>query len=268
MIHGDIRIHAGCPLSWFVRSRRIEHMFETAAGLPDRVALPAVPTLDDLTGLLATLGRLEGDGGMSDVERVSQLDALERVKAACAAAQARLTARFVESQAEAAEEWRARAADCSRVGDFEGWRAAREHARRAEFEPAPSRRARVSRSSRTERHVGVAAQVGLARRESPARAARVVTASLALVRHLPHTLAALAAGVLSERRAELVVRCTSHLAPCLQAAVDQEVVGAAGEAAGTWGDRELERRVRACADRLDAKAPPSSAPDEPRATGA
>ena len=99
--------------------------------------------------------------------------------------------------------------------------------------------------------MGVAAQVGLARRESPARAARIVGASLALVRHLPHTLSAFTAGELTERRAELVVRGTSHLAPELQAAVDREVVG---EAVGTWGDRELERRVRAHADRIDAEA--------------
>jgi hypothetical protein len=229
-------------------------MFDSAAASQDGAGLRAVPTLEDLTHLVSTLARLDGDGDASDAERISQLDALERVKAACAAAQARVTARFVDSQAEMAEEWRARASECSQAGDFDGWRAAREQARRAEFEPAPSRRARASRSTRNAQHVGVAAQVGLARRESPARAARVVGASLALVRHLPHTLAALTAGVLTERRAQVVVSATSHLAPELQAAVDREVVGAAGEAAGTWGDRELERRVRACADRLDAAA--------------
>jgi hypothetical protein len=225
-------------------------MFEVTGGATHGAALPVVPTLEHLAHLVSTLARLDGD--VSDGERISQLDALERVKAACAAAQARVTAKFVDSQAEVAEAWRARAAECSRAGDFDGWRAAREQARRAEFEPLTG--SRRGRARATARPAGVASQVALARRESPARAARVVGASLALVRHLPHTLAALTAGVLTERRAELVVRGTSHLAPELQAAVDREVVGAAGEAAGTWGDRELERRVRACADRIDAEA--------------
>ena len=76
------------------------------------------------------------------------------------------------------------------------------------------------------RRTGVAAQVGLARRESPSRGARLANLSSALVRHLPHTLAALSAGVLNERRAELVARGTSHLDPDLRSVVDAEVVGA------------------------------------------
>ncbi|MDN5795355.1 MAG: HNH endonuclease, partial [Intrasporangium sp.] len=109
---------------------------------------------------------------------------------------------------------------------------------------------------------GVSAQVGLARHESPSRGARLARAAVTLVEHLPHTLAALAAGYLSERRAELVVRATSHLSAQLRAVVDAEVIGAntpaPGDPAGTgcagWGDRQLERRVRACADRLDPQA--------------
>jgi hypothetical protein len=40
---------------------------------------------------------------MSDAERIDRLSELERVKAACAAAQARITADFVESQADVSE---------------------------------------------------------------------------------------------------------------------------------------------------------------------
>ena len=109
---------------------------------------------------------------------------------------------------------------------------------------------------------GVSAQVGLARRESPSRGARLANASVALVRDLPHTLAALSAGILNERRAELVVRGTSHLTPELRSLVDAEVIGAnvdpdddtAPGGVASWGDREVERRVRACADHLDAAA--------------
>jgi len=40
-----------------------------------------------------------GDGaGLSDAELITRIDALEQAKAACAAAQARLTARFVDSR--------------------------------------------------------------------------------------------------------------------------------------------------------------------------
>ncbi|WP_323100977.1 HNH endonuclease, partial [Intrasporangium sp. YIM S08009] len=106
----------------------------------------------------------------------------------------------------------------------------------------------------------VAAEVALARHESPARGSRLANASVALVRHLPHTLDALSAGALNERRADLVVRATGHLEPAVRSRVDAEVIGThldvddPTSGVGGWGDRELERRVRACADRLDAEA--------------
>jgi hypothetical protein len=219
---------------------RIEHMFEGVA--------------------------VDGDG-LSDAELITRIDALEQTKAACAAAQARLTARFVGSQAAEAARLRQVSEACSASGDFDGWAAARDEARSLELEPVerddpgqtPGRRRRRERR-RALSHNGVSAQVALARRESPSRGARLANIAVALVRHLPHTLAALEVGALNERRAEAVVRGTSHLAPHLRAEVDAEVVGEnfnpAHPAAGvaTWGDRELERRVRACADRLDAAA--------------
>lgn len=223
---------------------------------------------DAAARLLEHVARLDGGADLSDADLISGIDALERAKAACAAAQARLTARFVESQADAAARLRVVAQECSDAGDFNGWVAARDRARALELDAAepdrPGGRSHRSRSARrmTLSRNGVSAQVGLARRESPARGARLANGSVALVRHLPSTLAALAAGVLNERRAELVVRGTSHLAPVLRTRVDAEVVGAhldladpsAPGGVGSWGDRELERRVRACADRLDAAA--------------
>ena len=220
--------------------------------------------------LLREVSGIAGIDGndLDDADLISAIDRLERAKAACAAAQARLTAHFVESQARAATRLRAEAQACSDAGDFDGWVAARDGARDLELEPVaaetPGRHRRPSRSDRrmTLSRAGVSAQVGLARRESPSRGARLANASLALVQHLHHTLDALAAGVLNERRAEIVVRCTSHLDPELRTQVDSEVVGAhldltdptAPGGVGSWGDRELERRVRACADRLDAAA--------------
>lgn len=197
---------------------------------------------------------------VSDAERVDQLTALERVKAACAAVQARITVDLAESQERVAEAWRQRARECADDNDFEGWRAAREQARRATLQapepvaspgPKPGRRS----ARRPGAGLGVAGQVALARRESPSRGARHLAAALALVRHLPRTLAALEAGAISEWRAELVVRETAILSGEQQAAVDAELFDTLGvDGVGRLGDRELVRRVRAIAYRLDAQS--------------
>ncbi|WP_353510695.1 DUF222 domain-containing protein [Intrasporangium sp.] len=235
-----------------------------------------------LAGLVSGLGD-EAAARLDDAELVSSIEALERAKAACAAAQARLTARFVASQAAQAQRLRQVAQACSAAGDFDGWVAARDRARALELPADPgsgagrgggrdgssstsssgsSSGSRRRRAAAVAARTGVSAQVGLARHESPARGARLARLAVTLVEDLPHTLAALTAGRLSERRAELVAAGTSHLSRELRVAVDAQVIGAnlpAGEdppATGVagWGDREVERRVRACADRLDAAA--------------
>ena len=53
---------------------------------------------------------------------------------------------------------------------------------------------------------GVASEVALARRDSPARGGRHLGFAKALVYEMPHTLAALEVGVLTEWRATLIVR--------------------------------------------------------------
>ena len=53
---------------------------------------------------------------------------------------------------------------------------------------------------------GVASEIALARRDSPARGGRHLGFAKALVNEMPHTLAALEHGVLSEWRATLIVR--------------------------------------------------------------
>ncbi|MEP6649975.1 MAG: DUF222 domain-containing protein [Lapillicoccus sp.] len=202
--------------------------------------------------IVTALARIDRD--LSDAERVDQLTALERVKAACAAAQARITVDFAESQEEVAEAWRRRAKECADDNDFDGWRAAREQARRG---TAPVEDADVPKRSRRRpgADLGVAGQVALARRESPSRGARHLAAALILVRHLPRTLAALEAGALSEWRAEIVVRETAVLTADHRTAVDAELFdGLGAEGVGQLGDRELMRRVRAIAYRLDAES--------------
>lgn len=108
-------------------------------------ALATTEGLEALVSALSLVGRdvrgdVRADGGpadgepadvgaVSDADRIDQLAALERVKAAAAAAQARVTAAFVDSQEHVAQAWRERARECSDSGDFEGWRAARDQAR-------------------------------------------------------------------------------------------------------------------------------------------
>lgn len=210
-------------------------------------------------GLLSVLARVDTD--VTDAERIDQLSVLERVKSAVAAAQARITVDFVESQEQVAREWRERAKECADDNDFEGWRAAREQARRASLDGLGSgdqSHAHTARGRSERRKVrrpgadlGVAGQVALSRRVSPSRGSRLVATSLILVREMPHTMTALANGTLSEGRAELVTREVAILTPEQRSLVDAELEETLGEQLGLLGDQELSRRVRAIAYRID-----------------
>ncbi len=151
------------------------------------------------------------DRGVSDAERVEQLRVLEELKAAAAAAQALVTADFAASQ---------------------------EAAQVAAGTPA----AEVGR--------GVAAQVGLAKRESPARARRYLGWAKVVTTELPQTFAALACGAATEWRAMLVARETACLSAEHRAAVDAEI----GDRLAGWGDRQVEAETRRIAYRLDPYA--------------
>ncbi len=164
------------------------------------------PNLEGLRSLVSGLGRLEV--ASDDAERVDQIRLLEEVKAAAAAAQARVTTTFAASQ-------------------------------RAAQVAAGVRADQLGR--------GVTAQVGLAKRESPTRAARYVAWAGVLVRDLPITFAALQAGQVSEWRAQLVARETGWLAPDQRGTVDAEI----GPRLTEWGDRRVEAEARRAAYRLD-----------------
>jgi 5-methylcytosine-specific restriction endonuclease McrA len=97
---------------------------------------------------------------------------------------------------------------------------------------------------------GVGAQIALARRESPARGGRLLGLARALVTEMPHTLAALQVGQLSEWRATVLVRETACLSAADRCAVDEELAADAGTFAGA-GDRALAARARAAAYRRD-----------------
>ncbi|MEO6821023.1 MAG: DUF222 domain-containing protein [Candidatus Nanopelagicales bacterium] len=180
-----------------------------------------------LGDLVCELGGVAGDdeplaGGE---ELLALLGELERVKAAVAAAQARVTTAFAIGQERAS----AQAREAIKDQGFEAWQLARNSFRGSN---------------------GTAEQVGFARRLSPWQGSQSLSRSRALVEQLPRTLAALTAGMLSESRAALVVRETSHLSAADRALVDQEVCGELGVVA-LLGDRSLERAVRAAGYRCD-----------------
>jgi hypothetical protein len=100
---------------------------------------------------------------------------------------------------------------------------------------------------------GVAAQVALARGESPSRGGRLLGLARALVAEMPRTLAALDAGRLNEWRATLVVRETACLSAADRCAVDEELAADTGTFAGA-GDRTVVAAARAAAYRRDPRS--------------
>jgi Domain of unknown function (DUF222) len=100
---------------------------------------------------------------------------------------------------------------------------------------------------------GVASEVALARRDSPARGGRHLGFAKALVHEMPHTLAALECGALSEWRATLIVRESACLDVEDRRALDAELCA---EAAGLdgMGDARVAAAAKAIAYRLDPHA--------------
>ena len=100
---------------------------------------------------------------------------------------------------------------------------------------------------------GIAAQVGLARRDSPVKGARHLGLARALVGELPHTLAALSGGETSEWRATLIARETACLTRADRTRVDAELAARPG-GIGALGDREAAAEARRIGYRLDPHA--------------
>ena len=100
---------------------------------------------------------------------------------------------------------------------------------------------------------GVASEIALARRDSPARGGRHLGFANALVHEMPHTLAALEAGVLSEWRATLIVRESACLPVEDRRALDAELCG---DPAGLRRERRcrVTTQAKAIAYRLDPQA--------------
>ena len=151
------------------------------------------------------------DVDVPDAERIEQISLLESLKGAASGAQARVTVAFDASQRE-------------------------QQAARG----VPAR----------ERGRGVAAQVALARHDSPARGSRHLGLARALVHEMPHTLEHLAAGRVSEWRATVLCRETAVLCAADRRTVDARMSGQLP----TMGDAAVARTARALAHELDAES--------------
>lgn len=148
------------------------------------------------------------DAEVDDAERIDQIRLLEELKGAAAAAQARVTAAFAASQRDLLREQ----------------------------EVASAKQARP-----------IAAQVALARRDSPWRGSRHLGLAEALVKEMPGTYAALRRGRISEWRATIMVRETACLSRDDRSSVDAEL---APRLVGL-GDRQVASEARRIAYRLD-----------------
>lgn len=155
-------------------------------------------------------------GGAGDpagaVDLINLIAALERVKAAACAAQARAAVELDQQQ---------------------------RAAHRAAGLPAGKQGA------------GVGAQVALARGQSPHAGAKLLGLARALIAEMPETFGALASGTLDEWRATVVVRESACLSVADRLALDAEIAGDRRTLDGV-GPRRLAGQARRVAQRLDA----------------
>ena len=163
---------------------------------------------------LSSAEALAGIAADSEAGLVDRLRALEELKAAASAAQARVAAALDASV-------RAGHARAGLPGEKQG--------------------------------IGVGAQVALARRESPARGGRILGFAKALTKEMPCTLSALSEGRISEWRATLLVRETACLSVEDRRLVDREVAGDPSVLEGL-GDGRLIALVRKITCRIDQAA--------------
>lgn len=165
-----------------------------------------------VASMVATLGCSDVDG-LTPAECLELVDLLEAAKGAAAALQARATSRFVGERDEDA-------ADAVRRGA-------------------------ISRQDASRRRSATRSELALARRCSPWQGDRHVAAATALTSDLPHTMAALTRGEISEWRAAIMARETA----CLSAEDRGEADRRLAPELTRLGDRALAAAVqRACVD--------------------
>ena len=100
---------------------------------------------------------------------------------------------------------------------------------------------------------GLASEIALARHDAPIKGNTHLGLARALVHEMPHTLAALEAGVLSEWRATLIVRESACLTVEDRRTLDEELCADTTELVG-WGNNRVEAEAKKIAARLDVAA--------------
>lgn len=100
---------------------------------------------------------------------------------------------------------------------------------------------------------GIAAEIGLAIKQSPHKAAQLLSVACRLTMDLPHTFDALQAGILTESRAETIARETAILDPADTAIADHNLCVDQSALIGK-GDKEIDRLAKAEVYRLDPRA--------------
>ncbi|NNM46613.1 HNH endonuclease [Knoellia koreensis] len=173
---------------------------------------PGRSAVQQVQDLLRALARVDG-AGMDDAARVDLITAMEQLKGAAAAAQARVTVAFADSQL----------ADTA-----DGTLRERAQARRS-----------------------VHAQVALARRVSPSLGDRYVGAARALVAEMPATMTLLTAGTIGEDAAVELVTATAATTVEVRRETDRRLAGPGGPA-GQVSPRRLGQLGRAVVAELDA----------------
>jgi hypothetical protein len=193
----------------------IEHMFEISGGhgAQQVAAGPGVPVSAAEVSAW-TAALLDVARDATDAERIDLLRGLEELTCAAAGAQAVVAADFDTSQ-------------------------------RAEQAAAGVRAERQGR--------GVASQVALARRESPNTGQKHLGLAKVLTAEMPHTLAALRSGRITEWRATLLVRETACLSLEHRATVDRALAGDPDALEG-YGEGELIGAARKLAYQLDPES--------------
>ncbi|MCW2762755.1 MAG: nuclease [Marmoricola sp.] len=169
--------------------------------------LTDAPSLDELRNALTRLAGVSGDG-LDEGCLIDHLAALEALKSAIAAAQVRVTTALAASRA----------------------------------------RSEAARGIAAERRCqGLAAEIALAKRQSPYRGARDLGMAKALSYEMPETLGALTRGEIPEFRAMLVVSETAVLSREHRTQVDAEL----GKRLADLGDRSAAAETRKIGYRLD-----------------
>jgi hypothetical protein len=181
------------------------------------------PSTEEVVSFLVRLGLSERLGDLTGPELIDRLDALERLKAAAAAEQARVQVLFARL-CEAGMDPRAAALESA-----------------------------TGRSAARTRERSASAQIALARKVSPARGSRLLAASRRLVGEMPHTLRALSRGHLTEDRAVWVAEGVEVLSPAARSAVDEDLAGHPRRLE-SLGDRGVQDAVRAAVDAIDDRA--------------